>query len=1100
MRIARTGELEMGLKASVTVAPLLREHDGGVHDDHPLLARRAREARALDLNSEPWALVCGSVGVSVDGEEAASASREPEDHDGVVWAAQMICRHDSRVQLGGTPIVQRVDNDAHFARWSSIEIFKQILDYEIPRLLELDIEKNPWLGRLIIYRLLEVTEADRGHVYGASKLTGQERAWVAQRLREVVGALPPAMIESYEATPVAPNRLAAFLALAGGRMPKPALMADIPSCPARRVNVFHADGTRAAGRWLVDGESVQPASVKTIDHRFFDDVFVQETIVWLPRGEVELVLEGIASNVAPPKRRGPVLRPSPSLLLRFGRAVSWRSRKLINRLAPVKRGASAKRAQAQGIVGAQPSETARKLVWLYMDRHDSAGDNAEPLYRYASRNVPGVRHVFALERTSGDWNRLEGDGFDLVDINGEQFDDSWAQADVLLLADIGDPIAHPRLTGNRTRRDQTVVFLQHGVTMRDMWRWMNGKRIDYLVTATEAERDFIAADHSSYALTEPQVLLTGFPRHDLLHPLLGRERDRIVLAPTWRVSLAHRLEADPEDYAALHSAYAPWLNLAERLESRGFHPVLFVHPKIALLAPQWMVGLGIEATTGRDVPDQLSQAIATVSDRSSLLDDAMLLGGAGIVWDPSGAPDTDHYRANHVSAGACEALSADDVLDLVDGISAGRIEAASDFTIPDDRARERLVARLLDLGFDVAAEERRPRMIGHPRVSLVAAVFGVEEYLPAFFDSLDAQDYPHEDLEVILICDGVKDASPRIYREWAERTDISVTVIEQANAGQGAARNRGFIESTGEWIGFPDPDDTINPEYVSEMMAARDLRSPLLVSRMRIRKNGELFPHPLDFRFAKGIQTLDAETDPRCIQLATNCCLIHREAIEALGSEPFPEDREAATFEDAMLIGELRAIDTRMVVVPDAEYIYEKRSAGDSTVQSAWTKPGRYLAQFTDRYLPYLERSADAEWAQQTVLYDLGWYFQHVDGTELGAELEAIWPEHIELLTRVLAHIDRDQILYSPWSHLTGAARARLYLLKGEERAYVVDRGAVLESYSRDFGAFASSRGRDKAMYGPHEVGSVLKGAEAEAGYEPGIPRIPVWPTKPRLP
>lgn len=100
----------------------------------------------------------------------------------------------------------------------------------------------------------------------------------------------------------------------------------------------------------------------------------------------------------------------------------------------------------------------------------------------------------------------------------------------------------------------------------------------------------------------------------------------------------------------------------------------------------------------------------------------------------------------------------------------------------------------------------------------------------------------------------------------------------------------------------------------------------------------------------------------------------------------------------------------------------------------------------------------------------------------------------------MLTHIDRDQILYSPWSHLTGAARARLYLLKGEERACVVDRGAVLESYSRDFGAFASSQGRGKAMYGPHEVGSVLKGAEAEDGYEPGIPRIPVWSTQPRLP
>ena len=38
-----------------------------------------------------------------------------------------------------------------------------------------------------------------------------------------------------------------------------------------------------------------------------------------------------------------------------------------------------------------------------------------------------------------------------------------------------------------------------------------------------------------------------------------------------------------------------------------------------------------------------------------------------------------------------------------------------------------------------------------PRVSLVSPVYGVAPYLPRFLDSLDAQDYPHDRLQVVLV-------------------------------------------------------------------------------------------------------------------------------------------------------------------------------------------------------------------------------------------------------------------------------------------------------------------------------------------------------------
>ncbi|WP_076464338.1 glycosyltransferase [Actinomyces mediterranea] len=234
-------------------------------------------------------------------------------------------------------------------------------------------------------------------------------------------------------------------------------------------------------------------------------------------------------------------------------------------------------------------------------------------------------------------------------------------------------------------------------------------------------------------------------------------------------------------------------------------------------------------------------------------------------------------------------------------------------------------------------------MIGTPRVSLVVAVYGVADCLPQFFASLDAQTYPHERIEIVLVLDGVVDDSPTLCAQWSAGADMSVRIVEQDNAGQAAARNRGFASATGEWIGFPDPDDTLGPSYVEELMGARDLRSPLLVARMRIRRGAVDSPHPLDFRFEAGARTIDAAAQPQGIHLATKCCLIHRSALEALGPELFPEDRDAPIFDGATLIGRLRAADTRTVVASDAVYYFEKREAGDSAVQTAWTKPDGYV-------------------------------------------------------------------------------------------------------------------------------------------------------------
>ena len=106
-----------------------------------------------------------------------------------------------------------------------------------------------------------------------------------------------------------------------------------------------------------------------------------------------------------------------------------------------------------------------------------------------------------------------------------------------------------------------------------------------------------------------------------------------------------------------------------------------------------------------------------------------------------------------------------------------------------------------------------------PRFSLVSAVYDVAPYLPDFIAAVERQDFDLARVEVVLVDDGSTDGSRAVLDEWASRRPGLVTVLGQANAGQGAARNAGLAAASGEWVTFPDPDDVVDPNYLSTVDA-----------------------------------------------------------------------------------------------------------------------------------------------------------------------------------------------------------------------------------------------------------------------------------------
>lgn len=102
------------------------------------------------------------------------------------------------------------------------------------------------------------------------------------------------------------------------------------------------------------------------------------------------------------------------------------------------------------------------------------------------------------------------------------------------------------------------------------------------------------------------------------------------------------------------------------------------------------------------------------------------------------------------------------------------------------------------------------------RVSVIVPVYNVEKHLKTCLDSVINQTY--KNLEIILIDDGSTDNSSEICDEYA-RNDERIVVIHKENKGVSSARNKGIEIATGDFIGFVDSDDYIEPDMYEKLVS-----------------------------------------------------------------------------------------------------------------------------------------------------------------------------------------------------------------------------------------------------------------------------------------
>ncbi len=100
-------------------------------------------------------------------------------------------------------------------------------------------------------------------------------------------------------------------------------------------------------------------------------------------------------------------------------------------------------------------------------------------------------------------------------------------------------------------------------------------------------------------------------------------------------------------------------------------------------------------------------------------------------------------------------------------------------------------------------------------ISIIVPIYKVESYLRQCVESILNQTY--REIEVLLIDDGSPDRCGEICDEYA-RKDQRIRVFHTENQGISAARNLGLHEAKGEFIGFVDSDDWIEPDMYEVLL------------------------------------------------------------------------------------------------------------------------------------------------------------------------------------------------------------------------------------------------------------------------------------------
>ncbi|MGL6200083.1 MAG: glycosyltransferase family 2 protein [Lachnospiraceae bacterium] len=106
-------------------------------------------------------------------------------------------------------------------------------------------------------------------------------------------------------------------------------------------------------------------------------------------------------------------------------------------------------------------------------------------------------------------------------------------------------------------------------------------------------------------------------------------------------------------------------------------------------------------------------------------------------------------------------------------------------------------------------------MLKEPLISIIIPAYNVQRYIGKCIESIVQQTY--DNIQVIIVNDGSTDETEEICRNYAEAYDY-VQLWCKENGGAASARNYGLSKAKGQYIGFVDGDDYVEPDMYEVLL------------------------------------------------------------------------------------------------------------------------------------------------------------------------------------------------------------------------------------------------------------------------------------------
>ena len=100
-----------------------------------------------------------------------------------------------------------------------------------------------------------------------------------------------------------------------------------------------------------------------------------------------------------------------------------------------------------------------------------------------------------------------------------------------------------------------------------------------------------------------------------------------------------------------------------------------------------------------------------------------------------------------------------------------------------------------------------------PKVSIISPIYNRENFILRFLRSVQNQKF--YEIEIIFIDDYSEDNSVKLIEKYQKKDERIILIKNKKNKGTLISRNIGALNSRGEYLIFPDPDDIISKNIIN---------------------------------------------------------------------------------------------------------------------------------------------------------------------------------------------------------------------------------------------------------------------------------------------